>query len=79
MIRAPRRSSESSTGARAGATPQFHGPTLPGPNPNAAAIGQQGALTNYNQQIQQATGNVNNWFAGLTTALRGGQAVAAAV
>lgn len=68
----------SSAGARGGATPQFRGPALPGPNPNAAALGQQGALTNYGQQVQQVTGNVNNWFAGLTTALRGAGAVVAA-
>lgn len=67
----------STAGARAGTTPQFQGPALPGSNPNAAAIGQQGALTNYGQQVGQITGNVNNWFAGLTTALRGGQAAAA--
>jgi hypothetical protein len=66
------------SGAQQGSTPQFRAPALPGPDPNAAALGQQGALTNYSQQVRNATTQVGDWFTGLSTAIRGAGAVVAA-
>lgn len=76
--RTPEAQFASLSGAQQGATPRARAPGLPGPDASAGTTGQQGALLNYSQQVKQVTGNVNDWFSGLSSLVKlGGAGVAA--
>lgn len=76
--RTPQSQFASLAGGQQGATPQARAQALPQLNPNAGALGQQGAMFNYQQGIQQAANQVSPWFAGLSTAIKGAQVAGAA-
>lgn len=65
------------SGAQRGTTPQFASPNLIGVDQGAGAAGQQGALSNYSGQVRNATTQVNDWFAGLSSLMHGAGAIAA--
>jgi len=66
------------SGGQQGAAPQIQGPALPGPNPNAATLGQAGAVQSFNDRVRAQASTVSPWFAGLSALTRGAGSVVAA-